>query len=205
MLGRLPLDPVVGQSCDQGSSLFADFPNSRYSQHYNKSFTSMYIKGYASNRLPYTYSGVYFIIFLFVENTRQSLESNGKNACKAKVDNCERFSSSPHGLNLYSLFPKKGEKNSMPPNLEIEISINTFRESCLNFVILTSLYSLAAPKIYTYFFSQSCRGVQEHYSFAGATNSNEKMKLSKDIKVNIDYFCGCLIGRHILSFGVVFV
>jgi len=36
LLGRLPLDPVVGQSCDQGSSLFQDFPESKVAQEYTK-------------------------------------------------------------------------------------------------------------------------------------------------------------------------
>jgi len=41
LLGRLPLDPVVGQSCDEGSSLFADFPQSRVAQEYINITTSL--------------------------------------------------------------------------------------------------------------------------------------------------------------------
>jgi len=34
LLGRLPLDPVVGQSCDEGRSLFAEHPDSKVAQEY---------------------------------------------------------------------------------------------------------------------------------------------------------------------------
>eukprot|EP00088_Acartia_fossae_P060345 TRINITY_DN7224_c0_g1_i2.p1 TRINITY_DN7224_c0_g1~~TRINITY_DN7224_c0_g1_i2.p1 ORF type:complete len:316 (-),score=46.19 TRINITY_DN7224_c0_g1_i2:48-995(-) len=36
LLGRLPLDPLVGKSCDEGSSLFAEFPDSKVAQEYCK-------------------------------------------------------------------------------------------------------------------------------------------------------------------------
>jgi len=41
LLGRLPLDPIVGQSCDEGSSLFNDFPDSRVAVEYKKITTSL--------------------------------------------------------------------------------------------------------------------------------------------------------------------
>jgi len=41
LLGRLPLDPVVGQSCDQGSSLFQDFGDSKVAQEYVKITSSL--------------------------------------------------------------------------------------------------------------------------------------------------------------------
>jgi len=34
LLGRLPLDPVVGQSCDEGTSLFVEHPESRVAKEY---------------------------------------------------------------------------------------------------------------------------------------------------------------------------
>ncbi|XP_023337581.1 cytosolic Fe-S cluster assembly factor nubp1 isoform X2 [Eurytemora carolleeae] len=34
LLGRLPLDPVVGRTCDEGTSLFSEYPNSRVAAEY---------------------------------------------------------------------------------------------------------------------------------------------------------------------------
>lgn len=41
LLGRLPLDPVVGKSCDEGSSLFSEFPSSKVSEEYRSITASL--------------------------------------------------------------------------------------------------------------------------------------------------------------------